>query len=154
MTRKQKIERTKDASEKKRQKEIELEKEIRKIRETPKKKKEPVRFQVGDGATMNLYSDRYAGTIIKVSENGKKVTLQFDKATLDPNFRPDMVAGGFSAHCRNNYEQSYSYERNPDGGKKEFSLRKSGRWIIRGAKDSNREISLSAGRHAFYDYNF
>lgn len=104
--------------------------------------------KVGDGITLNLYSDSHAFTII--SRTAKTITIQQDKATLDPNFKPIRIAGGFAGHCINQDEQTYTYERDPNGRK--FTLRwsnVSNRW-----KAPEGYNSATLGRHEFYDYNF
>lgn len=57
--------------------------------------------KVGDGATYNVGSDRYAATVIKVTP--RTVTIQDDiaKATLDSNYFGD---------------QKYTYTPDPSGG--------------------------------------
>lgn len=102
--------------------------------------------EAGDGATVCWWSDQKAYTIIKRSE--KTLTLQRDKATLVPEFKPEFVIGGFSAHCINQHEQSYTYERDDNGEiiKAYWSEKKHGFYW-----NGMRVIS---GRHEFYDYNF
>jgi len=58
--------------------------------------------KVGDGATLQCWSDRHACTVIAVSESGKRITLQEDTATrTDNNGRSEC--------------QSYTFARNPSG---------------------------------------
>lgn len=107
----------------------------------------PANAKVGDGATVYLYSDSHAGTIVKVTKC--TVTVRRDKATLDPNFKPEFIPGGFCAHCTNQDEQKYTYEPNENG---ELTT-------VRWSKKYNRygqpgDIRLGKGRHEFYDYNF
>lgn len=103
-------------------------------------------LEVGDGVTLNLWSDRQAYTIIR--RTPYTLTLQRDKATLDPNFKPEFIVGGFAAHCTNQDEQSYTYERDPNGGTTVvYWSKKYGRFMYLGK-------SISVGRHEFYDYNF
>lgn len=107
----------------------------------------PANAKVGDGATVYLYSDSHAGTIVKVTKC--TVTVRRDKATLDPNFKPEFIPGGFCAHCTNQDEQSYTYEPDENG---ELT-------IVRWSKKYNRygqpgNLRLGKGRHEFYDYNF
>src|SRR5512146_212575 len=90
-------------------------------------------FEVGDGATYRLYTDSYACTVIAVSKSGKTITLQRDKATLNPSFKPDFHPGGFAGHVSNQYEQSYTYERDPHGEIKTARLGKFG-WRIGGQR--------------------
>ena len=54
----------------------------------------PANIQVGDGVTVNLWSDRYAATVIKVTKSS--VTVRRDKATLNPDFKPEWIPGGFA----------------------------------------------------------
>lgn len=106
-------------------------------------------IEVGDGVTYHLWSDAYACTVI--SRTPKRMVIQRDKATLNPNFKPEFVIGGFSAHCLNQEEQSYTYERDPAGEK--FTCNwseKHGCW--RSGVDAS--FRISRGRHEFYDYNF
>ncbi len=76
---------------------------------------------------------------------------QRDKATLDPNFKPEFIPGGFAAHCTNQDEQSYTYERDPNGEiTKCYWSEKKGRFTTGG----DQSIKIGPGRHEFYDYNF
>ena len=108
-------------------------------------------LKVGDGVTLNYYTDRKAGTI--VSKTDKKVVIQFDKQEIDPSWKPEMVPGGFSAICLNQNTQKWICEPDTNGGKQLFSLRKNGRWVLKG-DNANNGTYLSAGKHPFYDYNF
>ena len=112
-----------------------------------KNKLTPATAKVGDGATICLWSDRHAGTIIKVTKS--TITVQRDKATLDPNWKPEWVAGGFAGHCTNQDDQTYTYERDLKGEVETF------RWSTKynqyGQPGNLRAIK---GRHEFYDYNF
>lgn len=105
--------------------------------------------EVGDGVTLALYTDRYACTVIKKTK--KTITIQRDKATLSPDFKPDWIVGGFAAHCTNAEEQTYTYERNENG---EVYVchwsEKEGRF--RHGTDGSMKVFL--GRHEYYDYNF
>lgn len=102
--------------------------------------------KVGDGITISLYSDAHAYTIIK--RTAKTITIQRDKATLKEEFKPEIIPGGFSGYCTNNYEQDYDYERNENGGTRVLHWsEKEGNWITKGG-------SVRLGRHEFYDYNF
>lgn len=107
----------------------------------------PFNIKVGDGVTVCLYSDRYAATVTKVTK--ATVTVKRDKATLDPNFKPEFVVGGFVAHCTNQEEQTYTYETDPDG--EEYTFRWSKKY---GRYGQPNDLHLIKGRHEFYDYNF
>jgi hypothetical protein len=107
----------------------------------------PANAKVGEGATVNLWSDRHAGTIVKITKS--TITVRRDKATLNPDFKPEFIPGGFSVHCTNSDEQTYTYE--PD--------EKGALTTIYWSKKYNRygtpgNVSASRGRHEHYDYNF
>ena len=105
--------------------------------------------QVGDGVTVCYYSDRHAGTVIK--RTAKSITVQRDKATLDPNWKPEFIVGGFAGHCTNQNEQTYTYERDEEGTVETFRWRdKYGSYCGSG----DQPIKIINGRHEFYDYNF
>ncbi|MCQ2113313.1 MAG: hypothetical protein MJY95_08250 [Bacteroidaceae bacterium] len=107
----------------------------------------PANIKVGDGVSVKLYTDRHAGTVIKVTRC--KVVVQRDKATLDPNFKPEWIAGGFAGHCTNQHKQTYTYERDPNGEIYEF------RWSNKyGQYGTPGNLTLHKGRREFYDYNF
>jgi hypothetical protein len=108
----------------------------------------PANVKVGDGVTMGLYSDAHAGTIVKVTKTS--VTVQRDKATLDPNWKPDFVAGGFAGHCTNQNEQTYTYEQDPNGETVTFRWSKKYNQF----RNTKRGQKLYKGRREFYDYNF
>lgn len=107
----------------------------------------PANIQVGDGVTVNLWSDRYAATVIKVTKN--TVTVRRDKAILDPDFKPEIIPGGFVGHCINQNEQTYTYEPDKNGTIYRFHWSKK---YNRYGQPGN--LTLSKGRHEFYDYNF
>lgn len=104
-------------------------------------------YVVGDGATVNYWTDAHAYTII--GKTAKTLTLQRDKATLSPDFQPEWVSGGFAGHCVNQNEQTYDYERDTNGMvvKAYWSDRKCGYYV-------DKTLRVSHGRHEFYDYNF
>lgn len=102
-------------------------------------------LEVGDGATLHLWSDAHACTVI--ARTATTLTLQRDKATLDPNFKPER--DGF--YCTNSDDQEYTYEADPEG--KIYKCRwseKYGRW----QHGSDGSMKVTRGRREFYDYNF
>ena len=109
----------------------------------------PATVKVGDGVTVHLYSDAHAYTVIKVTKCS--ITVQRDTATIDPNFKPEFVTGGFAGHCTNQSEQTYTYERNPEGNVETY------RWSTKNNRyqgGGDGSIIVTKGRHEFYDYNF
>ena len=119
-------------------------------------------FNVGDGATEYMYSDREAYTVVEVNKAGTKAVIQRDEATIDSGFKPDFQPGGFVGHCSNQNAQTYSYKRNPNSSTNNISLRVwyneynfswYARWVLVGQKRSSGTW-FGKGRHKFYDYNF
>ena len=95
--------------------------------------------EVGMGATILGWTDRYAATIIEVLP--RQVTVQYDHATRsDTNGMSDA--------------QAYEYTPNPHGRKETYTLRKNGRWVRKGEslKDGGR---LAIGyRDHHHDFSF
>lgn len=117
------------------------------IRQYDERHLTPANAKVGDGATVYLYSDSHAGTIVKVTK--RSVTVRRDKATLDPNFKPEIIPGGFCGHCTNQNEQSYTYEPDENGALTTiYWSKKHNRYGLPG------NPQLGKGRHEFFDYNF
>jgi hypothetical protein len=107
--------------------------------------------EVGMGATILMYSDRHAGTIIKVERKNKKlyIEVQEDHATRTDNY-------GMS-DC-----QSYSYAPNPKGEKNLFRFNeKNQKWervyvnpeTSRFCKDNSCGLIIGK-RMEYYDYSF
>jgi hypothetical protein len=92
---------------------------------------------IGMGCTIHQFTDKTPATIIEVSPNGKKISLQEDAFT-----RTDTR--GFSEL------QDYSYAPNKDGVIYVATLRKNGKWQILGTKNI---VSLGE-RKRYYDYSF
>lgn len=105
-------------------------------------------LKVGDGVTCRMWSDAEAFTVIK--RTAKTITIQRDEAILDKDFKPEIVPGGFLGHCVNQYDQKYTYKRNPNG--KTYTCRWSDK--LGGFKNPLGYGCVSIGRHEFYDYNF
>lgn len=95
---------------------------------------------VGDPATVRVWSDRRACTVVEVSSDGKKIVVQQDIATrVDKNYASES--------------QSYEYECNPNGTRYTFTLRKNGRFVQLGCRYKNG-LRLSVGhRSEYYDYS-
>ena len=104
-------------------------------------------MKISDGATVCGYSDRTACTVIRVSPSGKTVWLQEDNANLKPEWKPEIIPGGFSGHCTNNTTQKYDYTPNPNGCVYRAFLNKKGKLRV-------GTSTVIEGRHKFYDYNF
>jgi len=105
--------------------------------------KEP---EVGQGATILGWTDRYPATIVKVEyyksgpQKGKAsaVWITADEATrIDSNGQSDA--------------QSYTYETVEGAPQVKYTKRKSGKWVRAGDKYSTLAIGY---RDKYYDYSF
>jgi hypothetical protein len=89
--------------------------------------------RVGDGATVLCWTDRHAGTIMKVTRYS--LTVQLDKAVRVDN-------NGMSE------SQEYRYEPDPDGRIEVFRVTK------RGFKNKSGNGLLIGTRNSYHDYSF
>lgn len=93
--------------------------------------------EVGMGVTVSVGSDRYPGTIIQVTQNGKRIVFQYDDYKRTDN-------NGMSE------SQTYEFTPNPNGKTEIATLRKDGRFRITGGK-----TPVWVGtRDAYYDFSF
>ena len=96
---------------------------------------------VGMGVTMLCWSDRSAGTIVKVRNNNHEIFVTEDIATrIDENGMSD--------------QQSYKYETNYDAQPIVFTLRKNGKYIRKGSDIKNGLALILGVRDKYYDYSF
>ncbi len=91
--------------------------------------------EVGMGCTIQMYSDRHAATIVRVSSSGKTVWVQQDIATrTDDN--------GMSE------SQQYTYAPNPSAAVQRFYFNKDGQW-----KGDIGFLNIGI-RNEYHDYSF
>lgn len=102
-------------------------------------------LEVGDHAHICHYSDISPVTVVK--RTAKTITVRYDNAKLDSNWKPEFVVGGFSAHCINNDDQKWIITENPNGKTETFRLRNVG-W----RNSANEKLYPEWMKH--YDYNF
>ena len=99
--------------------------------------------KVGDGATVLHWTDRVAGTIIEVADDGNSFVVQDDKVT-----RTDT--NGLSE------AQSYDYAPDPDGGKTTFRRVKRGKaagQFRENGKNSGYGVLIGHRNH-YHDFSF
>lgn len=95
------------------------------------------------------YSDVCPFEIIK-RISSKTLVVRSMTAVLDDAFKPNFIAGGFSAICTNNNKQEWVITSNPDGQVLRIRLQKNGTW-----KDANgHQYGLNSKPVKHYDYNF
>ncbi|HEY5268681.1 MAG TPA: hypothetical protein VII94_06215 [Candidatus Saccharimonadales bacterium] len=97
--------------------------------------------EVGMGATVIMWSDRHAYTIVSVSLDKKKISIQKDTVISIGNNGP-----GFS--------QEYEYFPNLNGNIIFASLRKDGSYVVVGESLKNGTRIGIGYRREFYDYSF
>ena len=116
------------------------------------------KFELGGGASHKLYTDIEPCTVIEISNGGREVTVQYDKATLlngADSGESDAITctpGGFSGHMSG--DQRWEIEPDKKGFISLFRLRKNGRWLNKGQDMNSPGGDLRPGRHKFYDFNF
>ncbi|WP_281512149.1 hypothetical protein [Mammaliicoccus vitulinus] len=103
-------------------------------------------LEVGDGVTINYYSDEHAATIVAIDPKGKWIDVQRDKVIrTDTNGMSDS--------------QSYKFERDPQGHITRFykTRRKDITWFT----DTGRSTFNTYGtylslkiRREYFDYSF
>lgn len=108
-------------------------------------------------ATHIGYSDREAFEVL--SAKGNALVIRQLDATLDPSWKPEIVAGGFAGHCTNNHTQRYAFasnESNPTITVRLCQAKVSSASRRRGSYYSKHgaEFRLSEIPVQFHDYNF
>lgn len=93
------------------------------------------------------YSDVTPYEVIKHTE--KTITVREMDATIDPDWKPSFVTGGFAGHCVNQNEQKWIITSNPNRIPIKAYLRKDGYYHSKYGKHSLSNTPVS-----FYDYNF
>jgi hypothetical protein len=101
----------------------------------------PVVPTVGMGATILMFSDRHAATVIDVGPKAKWITIQEDKA-----IRTDK--NGMSE------SQDYRYEPNPAAAVQTFTLRKNGTYVSQGSSMRSGTIVRVGARDNYHDFSF
>lgn len=103
-------------------------------------------LEVGDKAHVKLWSDVNPCTVIKRTKT--TVTVRYDTATRDPNWKPEWIPGGFSAICTNIEDQQWIIEDDADGSTERFF------WSEKENCFVHNGCRLTPGWLKYYDYNF
>ncbi len=110
-------------------------------------------LQIGSRVGIRGWSDVEPATVVQVSASGSRVTVRRDRAALDPAWTPQLLPGGFAAHCANQSSQQWLITEDPAGARQSFSRRTDGRWWEVGC--AQRQGSrLVEGWRKFHDFNF
>ena len=99
-------------------------------------------------ANMMGYTDIYPYEILK--ETAKTKTIRAMSSKQDPDWRPEVIPGGFAGHCINQHSQEWFITSNPGAPEKIIRIHRDGTWRDKhGAR-----YSLDDHPIRFYDYNF
>ena len=104
-------------------------------------------IEVGDGATLLMWSDRIAYTIVEVERfvtGARKGEVKAVIAQRDTTTRTDN--NGMSE------SQSYSYAPNPNAKKERYTVRRDGRFRKENSEGSS--VLAIGGRDAYWDPSF
>lgn len=104
-------------------------------------------MDVNEHAHIQHYSDVSPCTVVKRTKT--TITVRYDKAERDPNWKPEWVVGGFAAHCLNNDEQRWIIEEDPAGEVETFRWHKRDNCFM---NTSGEKLLPGWAKH--YDYNF
>lgn len=99
-------------------------------------------------ANLHGYTDIHPYEVVRIISE-KTIEIREMKSELDPNWKPEMIPGGFAAHCTNQNDQTYTYSSNDQVQTIRIRKRKDGRWY----SAYGRHV-LSDQPKRFYDYNF
>jgi hypothetical protein len=94
------------------------------------------------------YTDAHPYEIVRVV-SPKTIEIRLVDAELDPEWKPETIAGGFAGHTVNNGSQKWIYTSNKDNRVIRARLRKDGYFY-----SANGRHNLSTAPYKFYDYNF
>lgn len=100
----------------------------------------------GEYFTAYGYSQSYPFLVVRRTPS--TVTLRELVVGPDPDWKPEMIKGGFAGHCVNQNSQTWVYAGLQDGPDIVVRKGRTGKW-------SKQGISFVEGRaRYFYDYNF
>lgn len=86
-------------------------------------------------------------------KSDKKIVIREMSAKISPDFKPEIIPGGFAGHCVNNADQKWDITSNPDGAIKTLTKRKNGSWDVEGSK-TGQGMHFTFGKAVkFHDYN-
>lgn len=93
------------------------------------------------------YSQSYPW--VEVKRTAQTITLHKVMVEPDPEWKPNILPGGFCGHCDNQHEQTWLYGGVDAANVKTIRLTKGDRWTHRGVVFQETD-----GPYEFYDYNF
>jgi len=100
----------------------------------------------GRYVTECLYSDSHAWKVIKKTK--RTMTVAAVEVERDPEWKPEIHAGGFAGHCSNQHQQTWLFSRVNRDLTTTIRLNKKGQWVHKGTR------FIRGVAKEFYDYNF
>lgn len=99
----------------------------------------------GEYFTEHSYSQSYPWVVVSKTEKTKKLAKVV--TTRDPDWKPRFLPGGFCAHCENQSDQTWLFDKVDLTYTRVIRLTKNG-WMSKGVRFTiNQAVE-------FYDYNF
>jgi hypothetical protein len=101
------------------------------------------------------YANRYGHSDVTPYEVVRKVSdkcleVRWMRSTQDPDWKPNIISGGFSGICTNNNQQKWNITSDTSAAVVRIRKHKNGYW-----KDASGSVfRLSDKPIMFYDYNF
>lgn len=85
---------------------------------------------------------------VEVKRTAKSVTLAKVEVAPDPEWKPEMIPGGFCAHCTNQHAQTWLFDKIDERNTVTV------RWSVRGEWRAKGVRFIEGAAREFYDYNF
>lgn len=95
------------------------------------------------------YSDVSPFEVVRAVSD-KTLEVRAMTAERDPEWQPNFIPGGFSAHCANNYDQRWIITSDETNPVIRIRLSKNNGWQDAG----HNRYKLAEAPRKFYDYNF
>ena len=95
------------------------------------------------------YSDVEPFEVVRVVSE-KCIEIRKMDAELDPEWKPEIVPGGFAGRCINQNSQKWIIKSNPANPVARIRLQKNGSW----KSACGSRFALDSKPVKFYDYNF
>jgi hypothetical protein len=99
-------------------------------------------------ANLHGYTDVYPYEVVRVISD-KTIEVRAMNARPDPNWKPNIIPGGFAGHCINQDDQTWVIESNPSIETIRMRKRKDGKWY----SAFGRHVLADDPKY-YYDYNF
>ena len=108
----------------------------------------------GEYVTQTMYSD--AHPFVVVSRTAQTITVLPVRTKLDPDWKPNILPGGFCGHCTNQETQTYIYDGVDHDAKLTVLRLKKSRYYGSDKLWNSPKLGefCANGADRFHDYNF